>query len=114
MSATSLTTIKLVELTSSTTDEEEIVECSVTNISPKRQSIKACKPNRQESTEKSADEDSSMISNLTVSNINEIRNGKTTPCTEGEGVDDNANNIVDRLHIEKDPYPDKELSLIHI
>ena len=28
--------------------------------------------------------------------------GKTTPCTEEEGVDDNANNIVDRLHIEKD------------
>ena len=108
VSATSLTTIKLVELTSSTTDEDENTECSVTNVSPALQNIKVS--NRQESIEKSADDESSIMSNLTITNINETRNGKTTPFTEEEGVDDNANNIANKAHTRKDnsPSPEKE------
>ena len=108
VSATSLTTIKLVELTSSTTDEDENTECSVTNISPTRKSIKVS--NRQESIEKSADEESSLMSNITMTNKDDRRNDRTTPCTEEEGLDDNANNIVDELRTKKDqsPSPDKE------
>ena len=108
VSATSLTTIKLVEVTSSTTDEDENTECSITNVSPTRQNQRSC--SRQESIEKSADDESSIMSNLTSSIVNDYNNGRVTPGTEEKGVDNNANNIGDSLNTQREhtSSPEKE------
>ena len=65
VSTTSLTTIKLVEFTS-TTDDEENLECDVTDVEEKRQTqVNPKLGDKEKSNEKSFDDDESVISSST-------------------------------------------------
>ena len=101
VSTTSLTTIKLVEFTSSATDDEENVECDVTDVEEKRQTqVNSKLGDKEASNEKSFDDDESVISSLTQIGSSDTTNTANQDLTD-QPSDKNVKAELDVSNIDR-------------